>query len=146
MRNVAPSEDVVKRLLVELSRAKHEVRIVSNDVYDLVVAFLSGDANDEGQEISYTKQQQKQKQKQQNKNMDSDTMESWDKRHQYRLAFESDYYQASKRRRTGSHCLALPIPKLASGGLHYARCETYDTFVSDSAICVFPSYKTPVCG
>ena len=86
---------------------------MSNDVYDLVVAFLSGDANDEGQEISYTKQQQKQKQKQQNKNMDSDTMESWDKRHQLPLAFEeSDYYQASKRGEDRvSHCLALPIPK-----------------------------------
>ena len=86
---------------------------MSNDVYDLVVAFLSGDANDEGQEISYTKQQQKQKQKQQNKNMDSDTMESWDKRHQLPLAFEeSDYYQASKRGEDRvSSCLALPIPK-----------------------------------
>jgi hypothetical protein len=113
VRNVAPSEDVVKRLLVELARAKHEVRITSNDVYDYVVAFLSGDANDEGQEISYTKQQQKQKQKQQNKNMDSDTMESWDKRHQLPLAFEeSDYYQASKRGEDRvSSCLALPIPK-----------------------------------
>ena len=52
--NVAPSEDVVKRLLVELV-TKHEVRISRrNDVYDLVVAFLSGDANDEGHvEISW---------------------------------------------------------------------------------------------
>jgi len=112
VRAVDPSPSVVQRLLVELSRAKHEVRINSNDVFDPVVAFLSGDANDEGQEISYTKQQQKTKQKQQNKNRDSDTMEAWDRKHQMPLSFEeSDYYASCRSGDKVAQCLHLPIPK-----------------------------------
>ena len=81
----------VQTLLGHIVEQKFEQRAPSGDIFDTLIIFLSGE-QESLMEISYTKQQQKQKQKQQNKNQDSDTMETFDKKHQLEERGETDNY------------------------------------------------------
>ena len=65
---------VVEALLRQVVNHKFEQRAESGDVFDGMVAFLSGSQTSR-LEIAYTKQQQKQKQKQRARDQDSDMME-----------------------------------------------------------------------
>lgn len=84
----------LETVLEHVVTQKYELRKPSNDFYDDLIAFLSGEQKNQ-MEISYTKQQQKQKQTQKNKNQDSDSMGVFDKKHQLVLAFEAADYFAS---------------------------------------------------
>ena len=85
---------LIPTMLTHIIHQKFEHRFSSNDIFDDVIRFLSGEQVLSSSlfssflfslsffqmslmEISYTKQQQKQKQKQKNKNQDSDTMETF---------------------------------------------------------------------
>jgi hypothetical protein len=85
------TKDLALSLIHHIVQQKFEQRLPSLDIFDELICFLSGEQNGVT-EISYTKQQQKQKQKQQNKNQDSDTMETFDKKKQLNLVFETDNY------------------------------------------------------
>lgn len=93
---------VVETLLRQVIRQKFEQREPSNNVYDDLVTFLSGEQRSL-MEISYTKQQQKQKQKQQNKNQDSDAMGIFDKENQVRHVLSLK--QTIRQRHTLIHSL-----------------------------------------
>lgn len=85
------SKSKVEVLLRHIVKQKFEQRVLSEDVYDDFISFLSGEQQSQ-MEISYTKQHQKQKQKQQNKTQDSDTMGVFDKKNQLALSFTTDNY------------------------------------------------------
>jgi hypothetical protein len=88
------SRTVVHELLCNVVQRKFELRAASGDVHDELVRYLSGEDAEGSMEISYTKQQQKQKQKQTSKSHDSDTMQSFDQRHQLSLSAETANYFA----------------------------------------------------
>lgn len=81
----------LEQLLRHIVQQKFEQRAPSNDVFDNLILFLSGEQKSQ-MEISYSKQQQKQKQKQQNKNQDSDAMGVFDKKNQLLLSYRVDDY------------------------------------------------------
>eukprot|EP00928_Gymnodinium_smaydae_P100356 TRINITY_DN9823_c2_g4_i1.p1 TRINITY_DN9823_c2_g4~~TRINITY_DN9823_c2_g4_i1.p1 ORF type:complete len:2328 (+),score=476.05 TRINITY_DN9823_c2_g4_i1:208-6984(+) len=87
------TSSLVQALLRHVVQQKYEQRTPSNNIYDHLIAFLSGE-QDGVMEISYTKQQQKQKQKQHNKDQDADTMEIFDKKHQLQVVVEMENYFA----------------------------------------------------
>jgi len=84
-------KSTIEELVLHVVQQKYEQRVASNDAFDHMIAFLSGEQKSQ-MEISYTKQQQKQKQKQQNKNQDSDAMGIFDEKSQLALAHGSDNY------------------------------------------------------
>lgn len=88
------SARLVEELLHHIVQQKFEQRSPSDDVYDALLAFLSGEQQHGTMEISYTKQQQKQKQRTTNKDHDADMMEVFDRRHQLELVTETDDYFA----------------------------------------------------
>ena len=105
-------DDTVNSLLRQMVTQKFEQRRPSRDIYDDYIRFLSGE-QESLMEISYTKQQQKQKQKQKAKSQDNDTMDVFDKRHQWQYGYNTkDYFldvrhgENDKTRRI----LSLPIP------------------------------------
>ena len=110
--------DLVRSLLKHIVQHKYEQRVPSNDLYDEILLFLSGE-QESLMEISYTKQQQKQKTKQSNKNQDADTMEVFDKKNQVQHACPHTRTQASKppasphSRTPPSHHLSRPSPSSA---------------------------------
>ena len=86
------TEPKVEALLRLIVKQKFEQRVLSGDVYDDLLAYLSGEQKNQ-MEISYTKQQQKQKQTQKNKDQDSDAMGLFDKKNRLTLSFgANDYY------------------------------------------------------
>eukprot|EP00536_Pseudo-nitzschia_multiseries_P000059 jgi/Psemu1/321429/estExt_fgenesh1_pg.C_20043 len=104
--------DVLENILRHIVIQKFEQRSPSDDIFDQLILFLSGEQQSL-MEISYTKQQQKQKQRQQNKNQDSDAMGIFHERHQLPLSFTTgDYFLctvSSKKDKT-KHILNQPIP------------------------------------
>ena len=85
-------EEVLEKVLRQIVNQKFEQRTPSNDIFDQLILFLSGEQQSL-MEISYTKQQQKQRQRQQNKNQDSDAMGVFSEKHQLPLTFTtSDYF------------------------------------------------------
>lgn len=110
------AEDVLENVLRQIINQKFEQRVPSNDIFDQLILFLSGEQQSL-MEISYTKQQQKQKQRQQNKNQDNDAIGVFNERHQLPLTFNtSDYFLGTfnaKKDKT-NHILnqIIPVPIL----------------------------------
>ena len=101
---------VVRALLHHIVEQKFEQRGPSGDIYDEFIIFLSGEQQSL-MEISYTKQQQKQKQKQQNKNQDSDTMETFEKRHQLDIGVRTpNYFEYTLKPQTDIPKITLTLP------------------------------------
>ena len=89
-------ENTLKELLCHIVQQKYEQRAPSDDIFDDLLRFLSGEQKSL-MEISYTKQHQKQKQKQQNKNQNSDAMALFDKKHRLPLSRTvADYFDSTK--------------------------------------------------
>uniref|UniRef100_A0A7S4AAQ7 Uncharacterized protein n=1 Tax=Pseudo-nitzschia australis TaxID=44445 RepID=A0A7S4AAQ7_9STRA len=106
------ARDVLENILRQIVNQKFEQRIPSDDIFDQLILFLSGEQQSL-MEISYTKQQQKQKQRQQNKNQDSDAMGIFNEKHQLPLSFTTaDYFQCtlSAKKDKTKHILNQPIP------------------------------------
>ena len=107
----APLNKVLAHSLMEhIVQQKFEQRRPTNDIFDELICYLSGEQNGVT-EISYTKQQQKQKQKQQNKNQDSDIMEIFDKKKQLNIYIDTDnYFEYTFNPRQDLTKVALAVP------------------------------------
>jgi hypothetical protein len=122
----------LSELLGEVVTQKFEQRLLSHNVNDTYIAFLSGE--EEGSmEISYTKQQQKQKQKQHNKNQDSDAMGIFHKNNQLLISFETDnYFKYTLKPSTDATKLAFnlpsPIPILTLQYVHNNQQRTIHVY------------------
>ncbi len=105
------SHGEIEELLRHIVHQKFEQRILSNDIFDRMITFLSGDQKSQ-MEISYTKQQQKQKQKQQNKNQDSDAMGIFESKNQMPLSHRvASYFENTLKpcEDLGKVLLNLPV-------------------------------------
>ena len=128
--------ELVEQLLGCIVEQKFEQRVSTGDVFDELLAFLSGE-QEGSMEISYTKQQQKQKQKQHSKDQDADTMEVFDKRHQLVLQAEtSDYFRYTRQPSVDVPRCALNLP-VAAPILHV----TYELNGRRQSIRVYPTVQ-----
>eukprot|EP00535_Pseudo-nitzschia_heimii_P012412 CAMPEP_0197198710 /NCGR_PEP_ID=MMETSP1423-20130617/33509_1 /TAXON_ID=476441 /ORGANISM="Pseudo-nitzschia heimii, Strain UNC1101" /LENGTH=1031 /DNA_ID=CAMNT_0042652545 /DNA_START=1648 /DNA_END=4743 /DNA_ORIENTATION=- len=129
-------EVVLEKVLRQIVNQKFEQRTPSNDIFDQLILFLSGEQQSL-MEISYTKQQQKQKQRQQNKNQDSDAMGVFNEKHQLALTFNtSDYFlgtlNAKKDKAKNILNQPIPVPILSI---------TYSMGTSKGIINVYPTLQ-----
>jgi hypothetical protein len=104
------TDSIVETVLRHIVDQKFEIRRPTSDLFDDIVAYLSGEQESQT-EISYTKQQQKQKQTQQNKNQDTDSMSVFNKANQLTLGYVvSEYYERTKRPDNDKAKVLLSLP------------------------------------